>query len=104
MSNAPFLIWPNMATALHPDLRWIVEHRADIEKAWPIGGGKPGVVRPVKVWPDGRVRVEFVHTWPSFAAARCDCEQRIRVSGPEGANEVSSSSEQSEENGAKRTP
>lgn len=27
-----------------------------------------------------------------------------RVSGPEGANEVSSSSEQSEENGAQRTP
>lgn len=76
MSNAPFNVWSNMVGALHPDLAWLVANQAEIVKVWPARAMPKE--RPVKVWPNGFVRIEFVHTWPNFGEAREECERRVK--------------------------
>lgn len=73
--SGPFLIWPNMAVACEPDLRWLVENHAAIVAAWRARPMR--VPRPIKVWPNGRVRIEFCGTWGSFAQARRECEEMV---------------------------
>jgi len=76
VSNHPFNVWPNMAVALNEDLRWLVENQAAIVKAH---GARPmPKARPVKVWPDGKVRIEWVETFESAAAAREHWEGMLR--------------------------
>ena len=67
-TQQPFDVWPNMANALEPDLKWIVDHQSTIVEM--IGARKMVKTRPVKFWPDGRVRVEFVGTFASTAVAK----------------------------------
>ena len=80
--GSPINVWSSMRAALHPDLRWLIDNQQAICEVWPAG--KPWrIERPIKVWPDGRVRIEFVHTWPSFGTARRECEDRLgRVGHP----------------------
>ena len=69
MANKPFNVWPNMAIALEPDLRWLVERHEQIVNA--AGARKMTKARPILVWPvDGKVRIEFVKTYESAASAR----------------------------------
>lgn len=66
--NTPMNIWPSMRLHLNSDLRWLVENQSLIVKA---AKARPmPVVRPIKAWPDGRIRIEFVGTFPSASAAR----------------------------------
>ncbi len=69
------LIWPNMALHCEPHLRWLVEHQDDIVRAF--SARRMTKPRPVKVWPDGRVRIEFVKTFPSSLVASEICAERI---------------------------
>ena len=57
-----------MAVHCLPDLRWLVENQAAIVKA--AGARRMDKVRPIKVWADGRIRIEFVGTFSSAAEAR----------------------------------
>lgn len=76
-ANTPFNVWKTMRAALHPDLRWLIDNQTYILAAWPARSMPKE--RPIKVWPDGRVRIEFVHTWDSFAEARAECTKRMRA-------------------------
>lgn len=70
--NAPVNVWPNMAFLCHTDLAWLIHNQANIVRARRARHMEK--VRPIKAWPNGRVRVEFVGTWPSAPAARAELE------------------------------
>ena len=78
--NGPINIWPNMTNALEPHLKWLVENQARIVEVWPA---KPmPKTRPIKFWPDGRVRVEFVGTFQSAAHAYAVCLAKVANCSP----------------------
>jgi hypothetical protein len=74
---APRNIWPSYTTT-DADLRWLIDNQATIVKAWPARAMH--TVRPVKLWEDGRVRIEWCGTFPSASEARAEAERRIAKS------------------------
>lgn len=66
-------VWPNTAVDC-PDLAWLLSHHEEIVRNKP-GTRQMPKTRPIKVWPDGRVRIEFVGTYATAAFAR-QCLER----------------------------
>jgi len=79
--NAPINVWPNMAFFCHADLAWLVRNQANIVKARRVRPMEK--TRPIKAWPNGRVRIEFVGNWPSAAAARQELEPLLSSLPPD---------------------
>lgn len=73
VKNIPFNLWPSMAVALTDDLRWLVlHHERAVRNRRPSG-------RPIKMWPNGRVRIEFFGTFQNAAAARAAAEKIVNA-------------------------
>jgi hypothetical protein len=73
---APRNIWINTPITC-PKLRWLRDNQAAILKARKCRG--LWSYRPLKVWQDGKVRIEFCHTWPSIDAAYEECRQQVEA-------------------------
>ena len=70
----PINIWSNNKVD-DEDLRWLLDNQAAIIKVHPA---RPmPKERPIKLWTDGRVRIEFVGTFTSAKIARQRYEQLI---------------------------
>lgn len=66
----PLLFWPSDVKnpGLHPDLRWLIcNQRSIVEQAKARPMKRP---RPIVLYRSGRVRIEWVGTYESLAAAR----------------------------------
>lgn len=74
-ANRPFQIWPNMAPACTEDVRFLLNHHEDWVHQCKNSRRPKG--RPLKMWPDGRVRIEFGGNFKSAAAARKVVEQGL---------------------------
>lgn len=62
-------IWPNTKIE-DTDLQWLVDNQRKIINNKEGARGMPAKNRPIKLWADGRVRVEFVGTYKSTSEAR----------------------------------
>jgi hypothetical protein len=71
----PINVWQNHTTS-DADLRWLLDNQPEIVKAWPARSMPR--TRPLKVWHDGRVRIEWCGTFPSAKAAREEAERRMQ--------------------------
>lgn len=69
-------LWPGRPIG-DDDLDWLVANLSTISVAWGINP----TGRPLKVFPDGRVRIDFVGTFASAKVARKQAEARIGEGG-----------------------
>lgn len=77
--NGPFNVWRNMKAAVVPELRYLLDHHERWVHECKRGRAPSKVARPIKVWPDGRCRIEFGGTFPTIRAAYLAVKQDIEA-------------------------
>lgn len=69
MRNQPWNVWKSEAVT-DPDLRWLLNNQREIVNNKEGARKMKEFDRPLKMWHDGRVRVEFIGTYKSASEAR----------------------------------